>query len=161
MLITDRIKTSGINKQRPCLAIPYFESDKIICTAAVLESYLKATPQFRETQFRLFLTYKKPIKEASSQSISRWIKATLSESGIDTSIFCAYSTGQAATSKAKRDGVSLDVIRKTAGWSVASEVFAKFYNKPLLDNRNMYAMKIYQSGEDVSSFTNCNLSSKD
>nr|CAI5825467.1 unnamed protein product [Callosobruchus analis] len=161
ILITDRIKTSGINKQQPCLAIPYFENDNSICAATTLESYLKATSQFRETKFRLFLTYKKPIKEASSQSISRWIKATLSESGIDTSIFCAHSTRHAATSKAKRDGVSLDVIRKTAGWSVASEVFAKFYNKPLLDNRNMFAMKIYQSGEVVSSFTNCNLSNKD
>nr|CAI5834410.1 unnamed protein product [Callosobruchus analis] len=63
ILITDKIKTSGINKQQPCLAIPYFENDRSIPSATTLESYLKATSQFRETKFRLFLTYKNLSKK--------------------------------------------------------------------------------------------------
>ena len=36
---------------------------------------------------------------------------------VDTSVFTAHSTRHASTSAAKRRGVDLDLIRKTAGWT--------------------------------------------
>ncbi|KYN27893.1 hypothetical protein ALC57_02703 [Trachymyrmex cornetzi] len=45
--------------------------------------------------------------------LSQWIKNTLQESGVDTSIFTAYNSHHASTSAAKKKGVNIDLIRKT------------------------------------------------
>ena len=50
---------------------------------------------------------------------------------ININIFSAYSTRHAATSSAYRIEVLLGEIRKMAGWSETSNVFARFYNRPL------------------------------
>lgn len=83
---------------------------------------------------KLILTFKKPFKSASSQTIGRWIKQVLSESGIDTSVFSAHSTRHASTSAAQQAGVSADIIRRFAGWSDQSQVFANFYKRPIVQN---------------------------
>ncbi|KAI8422105.1 hypothetical protein MSG28_009993 [Choristoneura fumiferana] len=81
---------------------------------------------------KLLLTNKKP-RPASSQTIGRWIKQVLQESGINPNIFGAHSTRHATTSAASRAGISVEVIRKAAGWSDQSAVFANFYNRPVVD----------------------------
>lgn len=129
--IVDRIKTSGRNKNQPLLHIPKFDDQPAICVAATLTSYLKRTKSIRQENKKLFITFKKPYHEASSQTISRWIKDTLHESGINTDVFTAHSTRHASTSAAARGGVNIETIRKTAGWSEKSTVFARFYNRPL------------------------------
>ncbi|PZC73632.1 hypothetical protein B5X24_HaOG209006 [Helicoverpa armigera] len=68
----------------------------------------------------------------STQTLSRWIKDTLSLSGVDVSIFSAHSTRHAATSRARRAGVSVDQIRRTAGWSANSATFANFYDRNVI-----------------------------
>ncbi|VEN52736.1 unnamed protein product, partial [Callosobruchus maculatus] len=73
----------------------------------------------------------KPFRQATKQTLSRWVKETLRLSGVDTSIFKAHSTRHAASSAALRLGVSIDTILQTAGWSEKSSVFANFYNRPL------------------------------
>lgn len=55
---------------------------------------------------------------------SRWIKNILAKSGVDTHIYSAHSTRHAATSAASRKGLSVDLIRRSAGWSQSSETFA-------------------------------------
>lgn len=128
--IPDKIKTSAINRSQPMLILPYFSDKPSICPARSLEHYLQKSANKRPNDCDfLFITYKKPFRKVSSQTLSRWMKVTLSESGIDTSIFGAHSTRHAATSAAKRLGVSLDLIRKTAGWSGNSATFARFYNR--------------------------------
>ncbi|KAI8440715.1 hypothetical protein MSG28_009058 [Choristoneura fumiferana] len=78
---------------------------------------------------------KRPHRDATAQSISRWIKQVLAKSGVDVSIFSAHSTRHAATSTAAAAGVSIDVIRKTAGWTATSQTFAKFYNRSIIDEK--------------------------
>lgn len=91
-----------------------------------------------ESPSALFLTFKKPIKEASKQSISRWIKTTLSEGGIYTSIFSIHSTRHAGgSSAAARAGISVDEIRRTAGRSANSSTFADFYNRLLIPSADV------------------------
>ena len=46
----------------------------------------------------------------------------------------SHSTRHAATSAAHQSGISLEVIRKTAGWTPQSQVFAKVYNRPIRSN---------------------------
>ncbi|XP_052751844.1 uncharacterized protein LOC128199980 [Galleria mellonella] len=132
--ISDLIKTSGIGRRQPVLNLPFFNSRPSICPAATLKFYVASTSFVRPNDVdHLILTSRKPYKAVSSQTLGRWIKLTLQESGIDTSIFGAHSTRHASTSAASRAGLSVDVIRKVAGWSDQSAVFANFYNRPIID----------------------------
>lgn len=140
--ITDMIKTSRPGVHQPCLNIPFYEIKPEICPAGTLLSYLDITQSLRNNNEYLFVSYKKPYNSVTSQTISKWIKSTLNESGIDTSTFSAHSTRHASTSAACRLGVSIDVIRNTAGWSGNSQVFGKFYNKNVDDNSNEFALSI-------------------
>lgn len=130
--IPDRIKTSGKNRLQPTLELPRYQHEQNLCAVATIKEYVKRTKAVRQPgQDRLFITYKKPFHGATSQSLSRWIKIFLQKSGVDTSTFSAHSTRHAATSAAHRKGINIELIRKTAGWSKDSEIFAKFYNRPL------------------------------
>ncbi|XP_041973369.1 uncharacterized protein LOC121729047 [Aricia agestis] len=104
-------------------------------SVTILEDYLQTTSNLRtdETADNLLPSYKKPHKRVTSQTISRWIKQTLAESGVDVGVFCAHSTRHASTSAAASAGVCVDTIRRTAGWTSSSAVFARFYNRPVLD----------------------------
>lgn len=132
--INEIIKTSAPNRQNPQLIIPFFNNKKSICPATTLISYMERTKPLRinSNNDKLIQTYKNPVHNCTSQSISRWIKETLKDSGVDVHIFSAYSTRHASTSAAHRSGVSIDVIRKTAGWTGNSMCFANFYNQPLV-----------------------------
>lgn len=136
IVINDVIKTSTPNRPMPYLSIPFFPNQIEVCPARALSSYLEATNAFRTTTNteRLFLTTRKPFHNASPSTISRWIKNVMRASGVNTEIFSAHSTRHASTSAAHRRGLSIDLIKKCAGWSGNSLVFAKFYNRPLASN---------------------------
>lgn len=132
IVITDIIKTSAPGRNLPVLILPYFKNQISICPTTTLEDYLFVTNSYRsESMSKLFLTFRRPYKCASSQSISRWIKDVLAVSGVDVAVFSAHSTRHAATSTANLAGVSIDNIRKRAGWTNTSQTFAKFYNRPI------------------------------
>lgn len=134
--ISEIIKTSAAGRDQPVLSLPYFQENKSICPVTVIEDYISMTINIRpiSNQGSLILTFKAPHKPASAQTISRWIKQVLSGSGVDVAAFSAHSTRHAATSAARAAGLSLDVIRKSAGWTPSSQSFAKFYNRPILKN---------------------------
>lgn len=133
IVISSLIKTSGPGREPPVLFLPFFRENLNICPATTLKDYIFKTKELRGHNSNLFLTCKRPIRNATAQTISKWIKGVLSDSGVDTSRFRAHSTRHASTSAASAAGVSLDIIRKTAGWSSTSNVFAKFYNRPIID----------------------------
>lgn len=133
--ITDIIKTSAPGREQPVLFLPYFRENLNICPASVLKDYIFVTKNLRTANAgNLLLTTKQPHRAASAQSISRWIKQVLSESGVDTRTFSAHSTRHAATSAASSAGLNVDTIRKTAGWTGTSTAFARFYNRPILNS---------------------------
>lgn len=135
IVISDIIKTSGPGRDQPILILPYFNENRRICPATTLQNYLELTKNLRPVgSNNLLLTWKRPHRTASAQSISRWIKQVLADSGVDVSVFSAHSTRHASTSAASSAGISLDVIRKTAGWTKTSETFANFYQRPISDN---------------------------
>ncbi|KAJ8964604.1 hypothetical protein NQ317_019810 [Molorchus minor] len=139
-----RTKTTGRNTNQPTLFLPLFLEKTEICVSRTLETYLDRTKDFRSpTCNKLLLTFKKPHYEADPQTLSRWIKSILRESGIDTNVFSAHSTRHASTSAASRKWVSLDIIRKTAGWSINSETFARFYNRPV-KTQGLFAQAILE-----------------
>lgn len=129
--IPDLIKTSRPGRTQPVLTLPFFIEKIEICPAKTLLDYINVTNSLRSSDI-LFISFKKPHNSVSTQTLSRWIKQTLKESGIDVSVFTAHSTRHASSSKAYRSGVNIDLIRKTAGWSTGSNTFWKFYNRNLL-----------------------------
>lgn len=142
IVITDIIKTSAPGRDQPVLFLPYFRENTRICPATVLSDYISFTKNIRpESTNTLLLTYKRPHKPATTQSISRWIKQILSESGVDISVFGAHSTRHASTSAASLAGVNIETIRKTAGWTSSSNSFARFYNRCII-NEDEFARSV-------------------
>ncbi|XP_047990085.1 uncharacterized protein LOC125229321 isoform X1 [Leguminivora glycinivorella] len=142
--IPDLIKTSRLNSTQPLLKLPFFDQNPNICPARCLISYINKTRSLRSGDHdNLFISYRRPHSKLSSQRLSHWIKDTLKQSGLDTTIFGAHSTRHAATSRANSLGINLDVIRKTAGWTPSSSVFAKFYNREIaVDHKNQFAQAV-------------------
>lgn len=144
IVITDKIKTSGIGRAQPILEFPFFNNEPNLCVAKTLIEYLNKTKDVRlqNSEF-LFLTYKKPHHPCSTQTLSRWIKDILNNSGIDTNIYKGHSTRHASTSAAARKGVNVEIIRQAAGWSSNSKIFANFYNRPLKENLCQFASTVF------------------
>lgn len=134
IFITDLIKTSAPGRDQPVLKLPAFTENNSICPVTVLRDYIFVTKNKRIANTgRLILTFKAPHKAATTQTISRWIKQVLSDSGVDTTVFSGHSTRHAATSAAHVRGLSVETIRRTAGWTNSSNTFARFYNRISLE----------------------------
>lgn len=132
ILVSDLLKTSVTVKSKTILRLPYF-NNLSICPATTLTTYIDKTKVLRGDTTYLILTSTKPFKKASTQTISRWIKEVLNESCIDIHIYSSHSTRHAATSKAKMAGISIETIKKAAGWTEKSAVFAKHYDLPIVN----------------------------
>lgn len=145
--ITDPIKTSGLNRVQPTLYLPFFKERPKLCPALTLKKYIDATKVFRKKEHDfVFLTIKRPHSVASKQTLSKWVKKMLELAGIDISQFKPHSTRHSSSSAALRQGISIETIRRTVGWSEGSSVFAKFYNRPLSD-RTAYAKAILSNSD--------------
>lgn len=138
------IKTSRKGHPQPLLIIPFYKNESKLCVASTIQEYLQRTQEIRGNVKELFISYKKPYRRVSSQTLSHWIKNVLKNCKIDTTVFSAYSTRHAATSAANRNGLSIDVIKKSAGWSEKSQTFARFYNLPLIEKKNAFADAVFK-----------------
>lgn len=93
--ISEKIKTSAPYKNQPILTFPYFDKPEL-CVASTLKHYIKVTERIRSNYTSLFLTHKKPNHPATTQTLSRWIKLALKNSGININNFTGYSVRHAA-----------------------------------------------------------------
>lgn len=104
--------------------------DRDLCIVDTLSAYLNMTAPLRGEETVLFISFHKPHKRVSKDTIARWIKLVLNQAGIDTSLFKAHSVRSAATSTVAKQGLCLTTILRTAGWSKDS-TFRKFYDRPI------------------------------
>lgn len=151
--IPDLIKTSRVGSKQPTLVLPYFHDKPEICPVNTLDAYLNITDPLRIQHSNLFISLRKPHSIITSQTLSRWVKNTLEECGVDVSIFTAHSTRHAATSKAFKLGVNIDLIRKTAGWTGSSNTFGRFYQREVNINnveQTSFARSIVSGQSPVS-----------
>ena len=113
-----------------------FPQDRRLCVVNYLKNYERKTTKYRnigkETRTPLFVSFIKPHVPVSSATISRWLKSVLAPAGVDTASFQGHSVRSAASSAAKKLGVSSAKIMKVADWSRES-TFVKFYHKPTED----------------------------
>ena len=114
--------------QEPFEYLPY-EPDKALCIYEHLSEYIDRTKPLQVCS-KLLISYIRPHKAVSKDTVACWLKVTLGFSGIDMEKFTAHSYRAASISSNKAAGLNLTKILKTAGWSNA-QTFAKYYNKPL------------------------------
>lgn len=129
-LLTAHIKQSRPGYKAPTVVLRAYPANPSLCVCTCLKEYLKRTKPLRGTETKLFVSFTKPYKRVSRETLSRWIRTVMTSAGVDTTIFKPHSTRAAATSKAKTASVPIQEILKTAGWS-SSRCFDKFYDKPV------------------------------
>ena len=105
-----------------------------LCVITNLTEYLKKTQAVR-TDGALFISYQKPHRRVSKDTISRWVKEMMVSAGINTE-FVTHSSRSAASSYADLKGVSLKDICRACGWSSA-RTFATHYRKEVVEETNM------------------------
>lgn len=124
------LKQSRPSQREMFVQFKAYPPDRRLCIYTVVKEYLKRTCLYRKDCSKLLLSYAKPHKEVSKETIARWIRIILTQSGIDTKMFGSHSVRSAVTSKANANSVPLDIILKKAGWS-RQKTFAKFYKKDI------------------------------
>ena len=120
------LKQTKAGMHIPPLELDSFQNEKL-CIISHLKAYIQKTESLRQGK-ELFVSYVKPHKHISRDTLSRWIKSILDMAGIDSNIFSAHSTLAASTSAAYNREASIDSILNAAGWSKDS-TFKKFYWK--------------------------------
>ena len=149
--INEVVKTTKPGKQEGNIVIPSFEENKKLCAVTLLRHYLRQTEKIRGSQNKLFLSTLKPYNAASKDTISRWIKETLSEAGIDISKFKSHSTRSASVSCAR---TSTDIILKAAAWRRES-TFRMYYKKPTWTGEE-FAQSILNRSEKLRTDSSAN-----
>ena len=128
-VIAERLKTSkpgkSVTLKFDCLP------DKTLCTKCTLAAYISRTKALRgngsnDFVSKLFISYIKPHKPISTDTLSRWIKLVLASAGIDTSVFKTHSVRGAATSHAYAKSVPTAEISRAADWT-NERTFRKYY----------------------------------
>ena len=120
---------------RPLQAIVYhkFNGNPKLCVVECAKLYIEIRKELVPPEIKQFLViYEKPHKAASDDTISRWIKNTISSAGIDIDVFKVHSTRSSSFSKAKQVGIPYREILKRGSWKGAN-TFTKHYDKHIIN----------------------------
>ncbi len=131
-VIPDLLKHTKPGSHQKPIVISAYPTDKRLCIVSVLRIYLEKTKSVRGNETQLLLSYRKPYKRVSRDTVSRWLKWVMNNAGIDTGKFSSHSTRAASVSAANQVGIPMDTILSAAGWSNSS-TFDRFYNKNLAE----------------------------
>ena len=93
-----------------------------ICSKCTVMAYILRTVAYRCPDpnlcvSRLFISYVRPHKPVTTDTLARRIKSVLRSSGIDTSEFKAHSVRSASSSHAYARGVPIADILRAADWT--------------------------------------------
>ena len=122
--LTEHTKVSRPGHPARKIYLPAFPDNPKICVVKTLQEYRSRTETRRQSS-RLLISFVRPFKPISSQTMSRWLRKTMQLAGFACH-FTGNSTRSASTSAAARAGVPLDTIQVAADWS-SSETFKRFY----------------------------------
>jgi hypothetical protein len=129
-------KTKRPSKPYVTIKILEFTQDQALNVVETVRKYLARTKPLRKVEkqkSQLLLSFVKPHKAVHKCTIARWLKLTMQETGIDTSVYKAHSTRMASVSKAKAQGLSTEQIMHRANWSRAA-TFHRFYHRETVDS---------------------------
>ena len=114
-----------VTRQRPyfILSLPGSEQTDSLKTAQLLSNYLTRTTAIRKKlpddcdKHKLFLSYVPPHKPVKTETLARWIRGVMQDSGIDINVFGAHSVRGAAASAARIANAPVDDILRAGDWS--------------------------------------------
>ena len=120
-LITEKLKHTRAGVRKSPLEFQAYLYDSNICIVPHLQKYLEMTSELRNSSQQLLISFIKPHRPVSRETVSQWIKNFMSLAGIDTSKYKTHSARGASK--------HFDVkgIMSAAGWS-KTETFRRFYN---------------------------------
>ena len=133
--IMNVVKQTKANNHIKPLKLKTYE-DKKLCVVSHLKIYQNLVQALAPDEEQLFVSYIKPHKAVSKDTIARWCRETLKMSGIDTKKYSTHSSRSAATSKAKEKGVPLKTIIDSAGWK-NERMFATTYERTIENDFNI------------------------
>ena len=143
--LSDSLKQNRPHLNILLISFKAYPPDRRLCVYSVLEEYLLRIEDLRINlkieENNLLLSFIKPYKRVSRDTIARWLKTVMSKAGIDINQFGAYSVRAASVSKAKEKGVPVGDILMKAGWSNET-TFARFYQKPVLDTTDSFQLGV-------------------
>ena len=141
MHITTPLKHTSPGVHQAPIRLPMY-NDSRLCVVHTLRCYLERTMAVRDSETQLLISFYKPHKRVSIDTVSRWIKSVMAAADVDTTRYKSHCTRAASTSAAARAGVPVDNILSCAGWSNC-ETFARFYKKQLsADTEHAFATSI-------------------
>ena len=117
------------------LEFQIYAKEPKLCVIENLTQYLKKTSKVRQEK-QLFISYQKPHRGVSKDSIARWCKEVMTNAGIDMTSFVSHSSRSAASSYAHAKGASLKDICAACGWAT-EKTFALHYKKRILNNKDI------------------------
>lgn len=124
-----------------------YSTDIRLCVCETLKMYIAKTEEFRKSAHQengqLLLSFIKPHKPVTRDTVARWIRTVLTLSGIDSSHYSAGSVRPAAASKAKAMALPIGHIMARAGWSRAA-TFAKFYDKEIVPSHDLFQDAVFR-----------------
>ena len=133
-----------------------YKSNINVCPITTLKEYLKrreGTLTLNITE-KIFVTHRKPIREAQKETLSRWVEEVLKGGGINVNISKPHSCRKTSSSPAKNAGVRIEEALKQGKWSNC-RTFQQYYYRDTEDinkqcsqssttiNFNMLLLKIY------------------
>lgn len=128
--IREKLKQTKAGKHLEPIELLAFKDDKRLCIVEHLREYLRKTSPIRKENSQLLLSFTKPHKPVSKDTIARWNKMILAAAGINTQKYTAHSSRASSTSSCNSKGLNMQEIMKVAGWANAG-TFAAFYKKPI------------------------------
>ena len=123
--ITEKLKHTrqGVHQQ-PLHFVAYKE--RKLCVLTHIKHYVEKTSSLRQDK-QLPISFIRPHKAISKETISNWVTHFMKTAGIDTSVYKSHSTRAAMTSFLASKQIDIKKIFVAAGWS-KEEIFRKFYN---------------------------------
>lgn len=97
-------------KTTPSILLKEYPTDKALCVYSHLTECLKRMQSLRETETKLFISFVKPHRRVSRDTISRWNRTIMESAGVDITKFKLHSTRMAATSKDKAASIPIQEI---------------------------------------------------
>jgi hypothetical protein len=91
-LLPEHVKQSRPGYTPPSIVLHAFPADETLCVFHHMRIYINQTKPLRGNETKLFISFMKLHHRISRDTISRWIRQTMTNAGVDTQIFKPHST---------------------------------------------------------------------
>ena len=137
LLPNKTMKHTKANRPLESLIYHHYSDNEKLCIVKCLQSYIGIRNTLVTRDIRdLIISYGKPHKPVSSETISRWIKDELSKAGVDTSVSKAHGWRSASSSKAGDAGIFVSEILEKGGWK-SVQTFKTFYYRGIINSEDV------------------------